>query len=235
MSKELGKTEEALNYFSKLEYLADMQENVFLAQVEQMRLNFELENNDNTIKYCELIINKDNNNANLLAETHLIYGKTAIRKDDYNLAFKEFTTAATAKNKFGVEAKYNVANILYMRGDNDLCESEVFSLIKTFPSYDFWIGKSLILLADNYVAKEDLFQAKITLKNVKDNSKYPELVSTATEKLNIIEAQESQREKQEEEQIELKLYDNVKLDDLFYEEEKIEEEINQPKNEDENE
>lgn len=239
LSKELGKTEDALNYFSKLEYLADMQENVFLAQVEQMRLNFELENNDNTIKYCELIINKDNNNANLLAETHLIYGKTAIRKDDYNLAFKEFTTAATAKNKFGVEAKYNVANILYMRGDNDLCESEVFSLIKSFPSYDFWIGKSLILLADNYVAKEDLFQAKITLKNVKDNSKYPELVSTATEKLNIIEAQESKRVKQEEEEIELKLYDNVKLDDLFYEEEKIEEEaieeINQPKIEQENE
>ena len=93
----------------------------------------------------------------------------------------------------------------------------------------------MILLADNYVAKEDLFQAKITLKNVKDNSKYPELVSTATEKLNIIEAQESQREKQEEEEIELKLYDNVKLDDLFYEEEKIEEEINQPKNEEPNE
>lgn len=236
LSKMLAQPEKALNYFSKLEYLADIQDNVFLAQVEQMRLNFELENHDNTIKYCEMIINKDIDNKNLLAETHLIYGKTALKKDDYNKAFKEFSTAAAASNKFGVEAKYNVANILYMRGDYNLCEAEVFSLIKVFPSYDYWIGKSLILLADNYVAKEDIFQAKITLKNVKDNSKHQDLVATATEKLNIIEAQENKREKQEEDEIELKLYDNVKLDDLFYEEEKIiDEENNNANNQEETE
>lgn len=221
LNKELGNKAEALNNYSQLEYLADVQDNVFLAQVEQMRLNFELKNNDNTIKYCQLIINKDIQNASLIAEAHLIYAKTALLKDDFNLAFKEFSTAATSSTKFGVEAKYNVAHIYYLRGEYNLCETEVFSLVKTFPSYDYWIGKALLLLADNYLAKEDVFQAKITLKNIKDNSKYPELVTTATEKLTIIENQEKEKTEAKEQEMELKLYDNVKLDDLFYEEEKV--------------
>lgn len=222
LNNELGNKAEALNNYSQLEYLADVQENVFMAQVEQMRLNFELGNIDNTLKYCQLIINKALDNKLLLSEAHLIYAKTALQKDDFNLAFQEFSTVASSTNKFGAEAKFNVAYIHYLRGNYNECETEVFSLVKLFPSYDYWIGKALLLLADNYVAKEDLFQAKITLKNIKDNSKYPELVTTATEKLTIIENQENQKTETKEKEMELKLYDNVKLDDLFYEEEKVE-------------
>jgi len=221
LNTELGNIQEALNNYSQLEYLADVQENVFLAQVEQMRLNFKLNNFENTIKYCQLIINKDVSSNVLTSEAHLIYAKTALKQDDFNLALKEFTTISSTNNKFGVEAKYNVAYIFYLRGEYNQCESEVFSLVKNFSSYDYWIGKALLLLADNYIAKEDIFQAKITLKNIKDNSKHADLVATATEKLTIIENQEVEKEVNKEKEMELKLYDNVKLDDLFYEEEKI--------------
>ncbi|MCB0401054.1 MAG: tetratricopeptide repeat protein [Flavobacteriales bacterium] len=221
----LGRTEDALNCYSKLEYLADVPANVFKAQVEQMRLNYQLGNYDETIKYCELIINKDIDDASLITESHLLYGKAAMAKDDYNKALTEFTTAAGSGNAFGAEAKYNMAYILYLRGEYDQCETEVFSLIKKFSSYDYWIGKALILLADNYVAKEDLFQAKVTLKNVIDNSKYPELVNTASEKLQIIEQQEAaQRVSPPEEDLDVKLF-NVKDIKLFQEEEQVEEEI----------
>ena len=221
LNTELGNIQEALNNYSQLEYLADVQENVFLAQVEQMRLNFKLNNFENTIKYCQLVINKDVSSNVLTSEAHLIYAKTALKQDDFNLALKEFTTISSTNNKFGVEAKYNVAYIFYLRGEYNQCESEVFSLVKNFSSYDYWIGKALLLLADNYIAKEDIFQAKITLKNIKDNSKHADLVATATEKLTIIENQEVEKEVNKEKEMELKLYDNVKLDDLFYEEEKI--------------
>ncbi len=229
LNTNLGKTEDALNCYSKLEYLADVPANVFKAQVEQMRLNYQLGNNEETIKYCELIIDKDIDDANLITEAHLLYGKAVMAKDDYNLALKELITAAGSSNEFGAEAKYNVAYIFYLRGEYDKCETEVFSLIKKFPSYDYWIGKTLILLADNYVAKEDLFQAKVTLKNVVDNSKYPELVNTANEKLQIIEQQEaSQRKAVTEEEIDVKLFDEKDIK-LFHEEEKVtEEELPQP-------
>jgi TolA-binding protein len=225
INMNLGKTEDALNNYSKLEYLADIPANVFTAQVEQMRLNFQLKRHDVTVKYCELIINKDIDDANLITETHLIYGKAVMENDNYNLALKEFTTASTSANKFGAEAKYNVAYILYLRGEHENCESEVFSLIKKFPSYGYWIGKSLILLADNYVAKEDLFQAKITLKNVIDNSKFPELVGTAKEKLEIIEQQEAaQKVIEDEPELNIDLFNDEEFEKLFNEEEEIIEE-----------
>lgn len=221
INKTLGNINEALENYSQLEYLADVPENVFMAQVEQMRLNFELNNIDNTIKYCQLIINKAIKNELLHSEAHLIYAKASLQKDNYNLAFKEFSTVASANNKFGVEAKYNLANIHFLRAEYKSCESEVFSLVKLFPSYDYWIGKALILLSDNYFANNDVFQAKITLKNIKENSKHLELVAIANEKLSLIENQEQEKEDVKEKEVELKLYDNIKLDDLFFEEEKV--------------
>jgi TolA-binding protein len=230
----LGNTKEALESYSKLEYLADLPANVFKAQVEQMRLNFQLNNYDEAIKYCQLIINKDIDDANLITESHLLYGKAALAKDDYNLAIKEFTTASTSANKFGVEAKFSVGYILHLRGEYDNSEAEVFSLIKKFPSYGYWIGKSLILLADNYVAKEDLFQAKVALNNVIDNSKFPELVEIANEKLAIIEETEaSNRVIEEEPEIDLELFDSEEFEKLFDEDEEIiEEELPEIKKQD---
>lgn len=222
INMQLGKTEDALNNYNQLEYLADNPENVFKAQVEQMRLNFQLNNIDAAIKYCEMVINKDLDDANLITETHLIYAKSLLAKDNYNQALKEFITASGSANRFGAEAKYNVAHIYYLRGEYDHCEAEIFSLIKKFSSYDYWMGKSLILLADNYVAKEDLFQAKVTLQNVIDNSKYPELVSIATEKLTIIKDQERAKIVPEEtEEIELQFGNPLDIEKLFSEPEQF--------------
>ena len=232
INTDLGNTEKALENYSKLEYLADIQENVFKAQVAQMRLNFELKNYDAAVKYAELIINKDIDDALLITEAHLIYAKSMMDQDDYNLALKEFTTASTSANKFGAEAKYYVAYILYLRGENDNCETEVFSLVKKFPSYGYWIGKALILLADNYVAKEDLFQAKVTLQNVIDHSKFPELVNTASEKLAIIEQDEAKKEPTgKEEDLNLDLIEDMDFEKLFEEETPEEEVIPQNNNE----
>jgi len=234
INTDLGNLEKAAENYSKLEYLADIQENVFKAQVAQMRLNYELKNYDAAVKYAELIINKDIDDALLITEAHLIYAKSMMDQDDYNLALKEFTIASTSANKFGAEGKYHVAYILYLRGENDNCETEVFSLIKKFPSYGYWIGKSLILLADNYVAKADLFQAKVTLQNVIDNSKFPELVNTASEKLTIIEQDEANNQPTgEDDEIDLDLMEDMDLEKLFEEEqeENIEEEdMPQPNN-----
>lgn len=218
----LGKPSEAIENYSKLEYLADVPTNVFNAQVAQMRLNYELNNTAETIKYCELIINKDIEDALLITEAHLLYAKISLAQDNYNLALTEFGTAAGSTNKFGAEAKFNVAHILNLRSEYDNCEVEVFSLIKKFPSYGYWVGKSLILLADNYVAKEDLFQAKITLQNVIDKSTFPELVSSASEKLIAIEVTEAaQNIIEEEAEIEVELFNQEEFDNLFEEAEEL--------------
>ncbi len=222
LNNNLGKTEEALNNYNKLEYLADIPSNTFKAQVEQMRINFQLNNYEATIKYCETVINKDIDDAKLITEAHLLYGKVAMAKDDYNLALTEFATASSSSNDFGAEAKYNVAYIIHLRSEYDNCESEILSLIKKFPSYRFWIEKSMLLLADNYIGKEDLFQAKVTLNNLIDKSKYPEILSSAQEKLEKIEKEEAAlKVTKEDEEIDIELFDDAEFQKLFNEEEEI--------------
>ncbi|MCC7332822.1 MAG: tetratricopeptide repeat protein [Flavobacteriales bacterium] len=230
LNQELGNAAAALNNYNQLEYIADVQNNVFLAQIEQMRLNFQMNNFDNAIKYCEFVINKSDDNITLTTEAHLIYGKCLLTKDDYNLALKNFKTASLNSNKYGAEAKYHVAQILYLRGEYDNCETEVFGLIKKFGSYDYWTGKSLILLSDNYIAKEDLFQAKVTLNTVIDKSKHSDLVANAKEKLRIIEENEaSKKVEQKEEEININFGSELDIQKLFSEPEKpIEESIPSP-------
>ena len=57
-----------------------------------------------------------------------------------------------------------------------------------FNNYDFWLGKTFILLSDYYLKKGDEFQAKATLNSVMEQFDNPEIVATAKEKLAALEA-----------------------------------------------
>jgi hypothetical protein len=55
------------------------------------------------------------------------------------------------------------------------------------PSYDYWVAKSFLLLADNYIALKDNLQAKSTLLSLIDNyDGKDEIVPAAKEKLQKI-------------------------------------------------
>jgi Flp pilus assembly protein TadD len=63
----------------------------------------------------------------------------------------------------------------------------VFDLAKEMPNYDYWIAKTYILLADNYRALKDNFQAKATLQSIIDNYKADdEILPTAKQQLQAI-------------------------------------------------
>ena len=61
------------------------------------------------------------------------------------------------------ESSYYVSLIYYYKEDYDNCEEMVFKLIKEFPNYNIWVDKSLLILAKNYIAQEDFFQAEHVL------------------------------------------------------------------------
>ena len=73
------------------------------------------------------------------------------------------------------------------------------------PSYDYWIAKGFLLLAKNYHAMGDDFQAKETFKSIIEKCEIPELVKAAQESLNEIEALEQKNnETQTKEETEIK-------------------------------
>lgn len=76
-----------------------------------------------------------------------------------------------------------MAYVRYLQKRYKDAESEVFSLVKKFPSYDHWKAKGFILLGDVYVGMNDLFQAKATLQSVVDHCTEPDLVQQAAQRL----------------------------------------------------
>jgi hypothetical protein len=53
------------------------------------------------------------------------------------------------------------------------------------PSHDYWVAKTYILIADNYIGMKDIFQAKSTLQSIIENYEVEDddILSIAKEKL----------------------------------------------------
>jgi predicted negative regulator of RcsB-dependent stress response len=84
------------------------------------------------------------------------------------------------------ESKYDIASIQYTKGDFLSSEKTVFDLVNQEPSYPEWMAKGLVVLADDYVAVNDNFQAKHTLNTVIENASDTAVVNLARHKLNVI-------------------------------------------------
>ncbi len=175
---------DALNAYLKLEELAEIPANILEARIGQMRCNYKLTHYAASISAAKRIISMEKTSNEMLHEAHLTSAKSYMAEGNDSLAMDEFVvTAKLTKSELGAEAKYNIALLQFKKGNYSASEKTIDEIIKQVPSYDFWIAKSFILWADNYVALKDYFQAKATLQSIIDNAEIPELVKEAQEKL----------------------------------------------------
>ena len=91
-------------------------------------------------------------------KTGLYSGKAYLQKGDTTSAVKAFDyTVANTKTVAAAEAKYNIANIEYLKGKYKASQKTCFDLVKELPNYDYWVAKTYILLADDYGSDEGQF------------------------------------------------------------------------------
>lgn len=207
--------DKALEYYSKLEQLADFKDNQVASFSGQMRCYYIQNKYDHAIIYAQKLLETDKVPNELINEAHLTYGRSAMATNDLTNASREFSFAAkVAGSEISAEAKYNLAFIQYKLGNFKESQKKAFDVIHQDPGYDFWIGKSFILLADDYVALKDTFQAKQTLQSVLDNyernvTDAEDIKAIAKEKLDAInndemskavKPEESNNQKEQEEE-----------------------------------
>ena len=63
-----------------------------------------------------------------------------------------------------------LAKIQYDKKQYKQSLETLYEFNNTFYSYEVWLGKSFLLISDNLVAVNDLFQAKETLKSIIEKS-----------------------------------------------------------------
>lgn len=200
---------DAIKFYTQLEESAEYKNNILLARVGLMRSYYNNNDFDFAIKAAETLLLTEKVSPDNSNEAHYIIAKSALGLNNISLAQQEFEIVSKlTKSEIGIESKYNLALIQFQNGNYKETEKMIFALINEGSSYDYWMTKSYILLADNYVKINNVFQAKLTLQSIIDNSENPELVDVAKQKLQAInDAQPKIEQKEDKKEIEIN-FDN---------------------------
>jgi TolA-binding protein len=127
---------------------------------------------DDALNYVMAVRQNDKSSQEDKFKTGVYAGYAYLQKGDTTTAVNEFNyTLTNTKTVAAAEAKYNIARIEYLKHRYKASQKTCFDLVKDLPNYDYWVTKTFLLLADNYVALKDNFQAKATLQSVIDNYK----------------------------------------------------------------
>jgi len=188
--------EHAVVSFHTLGRLATNKKDQYLAWSGLMESFFQLAQYDSADVYARTILEHGNVNAGAQNKASLFLGKTAMSRGDLESAKDEFlNTLNAARDEYGAEAKYLLAQIFHQQKDYKQCYETLVSLNNDFASYEDWVGKSYLLLADNFIAMEDLFQAKATLQSLIDNFPQQQVKDEARKKLTAIDQMQNEKQK----------------------------------------
>ncbi len=182
------KYNEAIVYLKRLETTADYKVHYAYAINTLLKAYDALNMPDDVLKYVALVKESDKASEEQKNSADLYAGKAYLLKGNTALATKAFTNVvSTTKTIAAAEAKYALAALQFAKKDYKTSQKTCFDLINNMPSYDYWVAKSFLLLADNYLALNDKLQAKSTLLSLIDNyDGKDEIVPTAKEKLEKI-------------------------------------------------
>jgi TolA-binding protein len=198
----------ATTYYNQMLATARNKRDQFTAWIGLMDAHYALAKYDSVQYYADQIINTGNATLSAQNKALLYRGKIAYAQGNYDKAIDEFLkTLNSAKDENGAEAQYLMGEALYKQKQYKQSLEAMFELNKTFAAYDKWRGKAFLLISDNYVALNEVFQAKATLNSIIENSPDKEVVAAAKVKLATIESQpqkatEAEQDSTEEEEIE---------------------------------
>lgn len=182
---------EALRYFKDLENTAENADQTLTSRSNIMRITQRMGDEQESERYARKLVEADKANEDLRQEARLIIARAHFKRGEEKQAMEEFNRLRKVNSEIGAESRYFIAQIHHNSGDYKKCEKAVFDLVDEMPSYDYWLAKAFILLADNYLKLGNVFQARQTLQSVIDNHEGEELRQIATRKLAMLDQQES--------------------------------------------
>lgn len=182
----------ASDYYERLIGITENNEVLVEAVEGCMKSYYFSKQYENAIERADQLIKIKDITDNQKKQANYILGKSYFDIRNYTEALKYFDFCSKADaTEVGAESSYLYALCQYKMNKFDEAEEAVFYVSDNFNTYIDWTARSFILLSDVYVAKNNMFQAKETLKSVIDN--YPEdgkdatlIIGEAQEKLNVL-------------------------------------------------
>ena len=183
------KYNEAIVHLKKLELTSEYKSNYNFAVNHLMEAYASMNLPDETLKYVKFIRESEKSSEEDIFRAGLYAGKANLAIGDTIQAVKEIEAIVdSTQTVTGAEAKYIMAELQYKKHEYKKSLATAFDLTNKMPSHDYWVAKTYILIADNYVAMKDIFQAKSTLQSIIENyeNKEDDILTLATEKLDLL-------------------------------------------------
>ncbi len=193
LSFMLQQYEQAAVHFEKLSRIAEYPSNRNKALIGAANSFLHLDHYEKCITYAEKILTAEKPTEHQTIQAHLLIATCAFKQENFDLAEREYNMVKKISQGIeAAEAAFFAALIQHKKENFDAAENMVFELIKQYPSYQDWLARAFILLADNYEKKGNIFQAKHTLQSIIDNySGDNEIKKEAKMKLFLLTEQET--------------------------------------------
>lgn len=180
---------QALAYFHKLKKFAHSSKETANALSGLMENHFALQRYDSSFYYGQDLIENHRISNEVESSTTLYLGKSQYHQGKLDEAFDWLLLLVNnAPDERGAEAKYYVSKIFYDRKEYAQSLKSLFELTKSYKAYDLWMGKAFLLMTDNYLATDELFQAEATLNSLIENSTLETIQKEAREKMKKLES-----------------------------------------------
>ncbi len=181
----------SLNYFKKLEKNSKNNRERIDSYIGSLTNYYYLKNYDSVHFYSSQINSFDKISFNNRNKINLLSAKSFLDSGDITKGIdKLLTTINLVNDESAAEANYLLAKVFYSQSQKNQALETLYALNENFSNYDYWVGKSYLLIADIFISMNEEFQANATLESLIDNTNIDEIRDEALELKNNIDLNE---------------------------------------------
>ena len=185
--------EASIGLLKRLEEGAESRETLVFAQSNLMKGYYGAKNYEKAVEYAEKVLQQDQIDAKVESDANIIIARAAFETGDMLKAEEGFAKVGeSATGELKAETIYYDAYFKHEEGNYKLSNVSVQELASKYAEYNYWGGKGLIIMAKNFYALQDAYQATYILESViKKFEEYQDISEDAKLELNKIKTEES--------------------------------------------
>lgn len=183
----------AIPVLRTLEEEADYPQNVLYAQSNLMNAYYQTEDYNAAESYAEKVLTSKTLDNKVKSDAKIIIARSAIKMGNESKAKEAYADVEKiATGIVAAEALYYNGYFKNKEGKYEASNATIQRLAKDYSSYKYYSAKGLVVMAKNFYALEDAFQATYILESVISNfPEFDDVVEEATFELNKIKAEEA--------------------------------------------
>lgn len=190
---EATRWKEAITTLERLETEANLPQNISFAQTNLMKGYYAEKKYGKAVEYAESVLKNNKLEARIQSDAYIIIARSAIKTNNETKARKAYNKVETiASGEIMAEALFYSSYFENLDGSYRVSNEIVQKIAANYAAYKYWAAKGLIIMAQNYYALNDSYQASYILESViKNFDQFDDVVEEATTTLNKVKTEEA--------------------------------------------